>query len=106
MSKYTNGDATPDYKEDTRPQCEYCNEHHDNHSDYCSHKCWHLASICEYKAQILLLIKLGMSEQRIIETMEKYDWFELMTDSSVKRFKRAIHALFRSCRNITKTNHR
>ena len=98
MSKYTKlgvGDATPDYKEDARPQCEHCNNHHDKVGDnYCSHRCWHLDNIGEYKYQILLWKRLNMSEQRIIETMEKYGWLESMTDSSVSRFKRAIHALF------------
>lgn len=95
--KYTElgfGDRTPKYPEDTRPQCEHCNKHHDSNGDYCSHRCWYLDNVGEYKAQILLWIELGMSEQAIIETMEKYEWFESMTDSSVGRFKRAIRALF------------
>lgn len=96
--KYTSigfGDATPDYREDTRPQCEHCNNHHDGDSDYCSQRCWHLDNIGEYKYQILLWKRLNMSEQRIIEKMDMYDWFESMTDSSVNRFKRAIRELFR-----------
>ena len=89
------GDATPDYPEDTRPQCEHCNEHHDNEGDYCSHRCWYLSgNIGEYRDQILMWKRFGMNEQSIVEAMEKYDWFESMKDSSVNRFKRAIHALF------------
>jgi hypothetical protein len=88
------GDATPDYPEDTRPQCDHCNEPNDSHGDYCSHRCWYLDHVGEYKAQILLWVQLGWNEQKIIEAMKKYDWFESMTDSSVNRFKRTIHALF------------
>lgn len=86
------GDSTPDYPEDTISQCEHCNEHHDNDGDYCSHKCWHLAHVGEIKAQILCWAE-DFEEEKIIENME-YFWFESMTDSSVKRFKRAIHAMF------------
>jgi hypothetical protein len=97
MSKYTKlgfGDCTPSYLEDDRPQCEHCNNHHDNDGEYCSHRCWYLDRVGEYKAQIFLWVELGMNDESIIETMGKYGWFESMTDSSVGRFKRAIHALF------------
>lgn len=45
MNGYTKlgyGDCTPEYQEDTRPQCEHCNNHHDGDGDYCSEQCYQL----------------------------------------------------------------
>ena len=44
----------------------------------------------EVKEQILCWFKIGYNAEKIIKIMRKFGWFELMTDSSVKRFERAI----------------
>lgn len=100
MNRYTQigtGDFTPDYPEDTRQQCLYCNEHFTPASGepdlYCCLNHWHLHSIGEVKSQVLCWIKAGFSEKSILIAMRVY-WFEWMTDSTVNRWKRAIHALF------------
>jgi hypothetical protein len=89
-------DPRDDYKEDTRPQCKYCNEHYTQFgilSLYCSLKCWHLNNLGGVKAQILLWLKMGNSAEKILYMMKKYDWFAGMTDSTVNRWTRAISAI-------------
>ena len=98
MARYTPlgyGDCTPpDETDDTRPQCKHCLEHHnDDESSYCSPRCWHLDNIGEYKAQILLWEKLGWSD-KIIEFMEKGEWFVGISEPSEKRWRRVINARF------------
>ena len=48
----------------------------------------------ETKKQILCWINQGCSEAAIIEMMYFYDWFCLMTDSTVNRWKVAISARY------------
>lgn len=89
------GDFTPDYPEDTRPQCLHCNEHFDSESgekneEYCGQVCWHLSNIGQMKQQILSWYRIGFDSERIIRAMDKGLWFEGMTDSTVERYKRVI----------------
>jgi transposase-like protein len=86
--------AEPTIKVDSRPVCSHCGKHFTPASgesdEYCGIACWHLDSIGEVKAQILCWIDQGMDYEKIIQVMDKYLWFEGMTDSTVERFRRAI----------------
>ena len=66
----------------------------DDIEDFCSESCWHLHRLGEVKAQILLWKKTGADEKKIIRMMKLY-WFYWMTDSTVGRWKRAIHTIFK-----------
>lgn len=92
------GDFTQDYPEDTRPQCNHCNERFTPASGeaddyYCSYRCWYLSNIGEYKAQILCWITQMYDAKKIISAMEAYAWFDSISEASVSRWKRAIKNL-------------
>jgi hypothetical protein len=97
MAEYTKlgyGDCTPhDEPEDTRSACEHCGQRYnrlDWMGGYCSYRCWHLDNLGEVKAQIIKWDNRGMDADQIISLLCRYGWLCGMTDSTVKRWKRAI----------------
>lgn len=65
----------------------------DDIEDFCSESCWHLHRLGEVKAQIVQWQQQGRNEKQILRAMKLY-WFYWMTDSTVGRWKRAIHNIF------------
>jgi hypothetical protein len=77
--------------------CAHCHRDFKPASDendmYCNESCWHLHRLGEVKAQVLQWKASGRDEKSVIRMMKLY-WFYWMTDSTVKRWKVAIHNLF------------
>ena len=82
----------PDYQEDLRPVCRHCGKLFTPASgepdEYCNASCWHLAHMGSMKAWFTQIVGQSTCLESAIKKMAIV-WFPYMTDSTVKRWKRA-----------------
>jgi len=72
----------------------------DENDMFCNESCWHLHRLGEVKAQVKTWVDQGRDEKTILRMMKLY-WFYWMTDSTVGRWKKAIHNLFNNNTHLT-----
>ena len=89
--------------DDTRSQCLHCgNYYQDGNTSYddayCSSRCWHLENIGEFKYHIKNLLCRFCGTQTFLE-MERWDWFDGVSDSSVGRYRSLLFGLDRRLTN-------
>ena len=85
--------------------CRHCgksiNEHSHIDDFYCSDKCWHLSHLGDFKAHIKRLLLTKCGTQTFLE-MQRWGWFDGVSDSSVGRYRSLLFGLDRRLTNGNK----
>ena len=92
-----------DQVEDTRPQCNHCNNRHDGsyiYKAWCSPRCSILFNVGQMSYWVREFINEFGSYEKVIRGLTELGWFDGVSESSTNRWLNAIWARMESNRAI------